>query len=1715
MQIESELPLFKPKRIIIILLLTALLATLWIPIVPSGAAVEAAGGGGAATGGSVQVGSPLDFNLNRWILDEPRGYIYAISTDANKLLFIRTSDLQVETEINIGSKPSDLDLDDGKLYVAISGGTLIKVVDPIQKTITREIVTMVSPYRLIAVGGKVYYTSVGSTWSVYEVRLSSDQNTQVTGMLHSSAIFAVDKVNQILYVGDTGSTGSNAKAYRVSDNTMLHRTMYDNGYGFGFPPPILIHNGSQLFYAGHKLDGGDLSVIYGRYTEPDTGYLAKIVAVTSQYVLSEQTLFDRESFKPIMKIPYSSSMLLMNSSNVIYGYDTTAKTIVKITPIMDQSSPITYSKSGNDTIVFDKALTGWTASPNGNYVYAVSKDANRLLYIRTNDWVVEKDIYIGSEPTDLTVVNGQVYVALSGSTFLGVADTVYGSAVTDSVYHYAVLSNPIRIAGGLNKLYYADSRNVHVVDAVYGKGKKLNELNNQLNYYNRDVLVDSGARVLYVDTDYGISKLNADTYAILNKADTLGFSTSKMILDGAYLYRGNKRISASVVSTVYGSYGSGGSNGDIIYAKGNYVFTREALYDRDSFNKITDLPDLASMAYMDDAGHIYLYMSLTKKAVKYDSVQSLIQQSPANQVPAYTVLDPRFNDHDAAKGRIGGTLYWSNPSNRNYITNYTVYFLDAQSRKIGDRIGVTDKNAFFLQIPMGTLVPEGAKYLGIFSKNDNGESQTSANVELVDYEQYFSRIYNTGVAVKEADPRRGQYDVTFRWIPMSTDMNEVKVELYFTDANRILIGEMVKEAPYGVTAAIQEVHMGIAPSNARYVIAKYRFADGSYDPRVDVAILFDNIAEEKVSEDVGKPGAPDQYSILLNFLDTDQQEQRLGGYLTYSSSSSNTIISGYVLYFLDKDDKRLQPVMEFSKPTNDQYDSSNMYWENNTAIPEGAVKLGIFPKNEFGEGTVGGVRTIWDLPYSQPSDMQFSDANPLKGISGAKLSWTTDRVESGLIKQYEIYYFNKNFTPFGTFVAKFAPGKERYEYDIPDRSIPSDAVYIGVLMRDLYDDTAPISLMSVVPITDRISDESIVEYPLNSNLPSPNFWGFTDLDGDPGELAGMMGWGSNISYGLDSLGYNVYFTDKDGTKIKPIVSVKHGYFTSSNAQIPMDTTIPAGAAGIAVYPWDGVSEGHGSHLLFTDNTYSSSPTVEQIQVVNNAEGTNDTLTVSGLTPGDRVKVYRNQTIGYPMAWQMAQGQSVSFSIPQLGKEAGSIYVTVHPLGEPMESRRVQKTYSAEPSTVSPGGGGCCFGGIGGTSTPSQQGEPGTYTPTTKTETSGDKTYEVAELDAAKLADVFKQAQQLGKSSIAIELKDAPNAKIQISAQALLSAASGSPGINVISVKSGNVSYDLPVALFDIEAIAKRLGIDQKDVNITVTIEQVSGDAAERIKVQAQRDGVTLLTTPVQFTITLGADSKQQSMNDFGNTYVTRTFVLAGEVDAAQATAVRIDPVTGELYFVPAVFETGEGQTEVRMMRQGNSIYAVAETKPRSFADLQGHWAKAEIELLAAKLIVKGATEDGFMPDRPITRAEFAALLVRSLGIAEEKNGSATFEDVPTNAWFAGSVAAAYDKGLVDGVARNMFHPNEPITREQMAVMISRALAMIGKQQDGANPMTSLSKFVDREAVSSWAQDAVSKVVQAGLMNGTGEERFAPSEQASRAQVAVMLKRLLQHVGFMN
>ncbi len=177
-----------------------------------------------------------------------------------------------------------------------------------------------------------------------------------------------------------------------------------------------------------------------------------------------------------------------------------------------------------------------------------------------------------------------------------------------------------------------------------------------------------------------------------------------------------------------------------------------------------------------------------------------------------------------------------------------------------------------------------------------------------------------------------------------------------------------------------------------------------------------------------------------------------------------------------------------------------------------------------------------------------------------------------------------------------------------------------------------------------------------------------------------------------------------------------------------------------------------------------------------------------------------------------------------------------------------------------------------------------------------------------------------------------------------------------------------------------------------------------------------------------------------------------------------------------------------------------------FIDLENHaWAADAINALADEKIIKGTSENTFSPAANITRADFAILLVRAFEL--ESDNEENFADVEASDYFARELAIARNTGIVNGIGDNKFAPKNTITRQDMMVIVYRALEKMGKISVGEDII--LPQHPDFDTVSDYAQDAVKALITSGLVNGKSG-KIAPTDYTTRAEVAVLIKRILDY-----
>ncbi|WP_233147101.1 S-layer homology domain-containing protein [Paenibacillus selenitireducens] len=363
------------------------------------------------------------------------------------------------------------------------------------------------------------------------------------------------------------------------------------------------------------------------------------------------------------------------------------------------------------------------------------------------------------------------------------------------------------------------------------------------------------------------------------------------------------------------------------------------------------------------------------------------------------------------------------------------------------------------------------------------------------------------------------------------------------------------------------------------------------------------------------------------------------------------------------------------------------------------------------------------------------------------------------------------------------------------------------------------------------------------------------------------------------------------------------------------------------------------------------------------------------------------------------------------------------------------------------------------------------------------------IDRATLEQAVK-ASENGK--IEIRLKNASDAaKLVLDGPALQQVKERKLTIEVVA---SGVTVALPAASFP----SSLTGADKVILNIDTTT-----NAAIQTAVKTVQQGNNAYTaTGLVYTLSMVTikDNKEASIHQW-NGPVTITRTLTDEqrknLDVEYAGVYYLDG--NQAQYMGGKFD---GRT-VTFTTDHFSSFAVFEYH-KQFADVTGTWAQAFIEKLAAKHIITGTDEHHYSPTQQVTRAELVTLAIRALGY-EAAAKSTVFTDVSANAYYAGYVAQASELGLIQG-HEGKFRPQDPITREEAAVILLKMMESMNKK---ASTSTSDTAFTDMKSVSDWATDAVNHLKSVGVINGKDDNRFDPRGAVTRAEIAKMIYMVQQ------
>jgi hypothetical protein len=306
--------------------------------------------------------------------------------------------------------------------------------------------------------------------------------------------------------------------------------------------------------------------------------------------------------------------------------------------------------------------------------------------------------------------------------------------------------------------------------------------------------------------------------------------------------------------------------------------------------------------------------------------------------------------------------------------------------------------------------------------------------------------------------------------------------------------------------------------------------------------------------------------------------------------------------------------------------------------------------------------------------------------------------------------------------------------------------------------------------------------------------------------------------------------------------------------------------------------------------------------------------------------------------------------------------------------------------------------------------------------------------------------------------------------------------------------------------------DPATATFTVSSSSSSGNSGGAPSVQTESAASVTATSAV-----LNGDvtsNNGYTVTDYGFLWGTNASSLTNKLDVGTTNnnGAFTDTLSGltanTTYYFEAYatnsYGTADGSVISITTAAGSSTTTTTTTATNTFSDVPtSFWGYYAISSLSGKGIVSGYPVGTFQPNASITRAEFASMLAKAL-VLNTSVTTGTFTDVTAGDWYYGSVNAAASAGLVSGMGDNLFAPNALITREQMAVMVAKALGTKAPAVNG----TELNAFSDSSTVDSWAVTSMKEAIKAGIISGMTANTLAPLADATRAQAAVMIYHML-------
>lgn len=334
-----------------------------------------------------------------------------------------------------------------------------------------------------------------------------------------------------------------------------------------------------------------------------------------------------------------------------------------------------------------------------------------------------------------------------------------------------------------------------------------------------------------------------------------------------------------------------------------------------------------------------------------------------------------------------------------------------------------------------------------------------------------------------------------------------------------------------------------------------------------------------------------------------------------------------------------------------------------------------------------------------------------------------------------------------------------------------------------------------------------------------------------------------------------------------------------------------------------------------------------------------------------------------------------------------------------------------------------------------------------------------------------------------------------------------------TLRHGDNLYTIALSSIDMTGLVSSLSTDTSNISIVFKMDKVPSGTFTLFEQKLQTQRMRTITSLMDIRVSAIASGNYTSAKELSipGEYTVRT---TSSLISTQTLAARMDSTYNDAAYLPTKISTVGNYTIINARIIGNQVLGTF-LSAWNFTDMSKHWSNAIVAELGAKYIIDSSYGSSFKPEQKITRAEFAVMLSRGLGLLGDRETAQRFRDVQPFTQTSDYIGAAAKAGIITGNTDGTFRPNDHITREQMAIMIIRAMEYTNHPITlNGTSASALSIFKDKAKIQSQSAEFVAKAVQSGIILGMSSSVFQPQGNATRAQAAVMLQRMLKQADYM-